>query len=808
MDIVSSTYSLPLVILSIIIAIIDSFAALNIGARIYKAKGMSKWLWLTAGGFAMGGGIWSMHFIAMLAFHLSIPVSYKLLVVVLSILPAVIASGLALYIVGQKNVSTRQVIIGGAVVAAGISAMHYIGMEAMDMAAEIIYDPLLWILSVIIAFIASVVAIRLLCYARINEGKPHFWWQKGLSALIMGAAISGMHYTGMAAATFTHTHDYQLITSSLNHVILAYSIGISTLLILGITLISTLIDRKFESQTLQSERKFRSVIESAMDAIVLSDAYGTIISWNKGAEHLFGYKESEALGQNLRLIIPPRFQQAHADGMKRYLKSKSPQVIGKTVELVGVKKRDIEFPIELSLASWQEDEQTYFSSIIRDITERKQAADKINEMVYLDPLTGLPNRHLLNDRLTQAIDQAVINKYIIGVMFIDLDRFKYVNDTLGHAVGDELLIHAASRMKKLLDKIDTLSRQGGDEFIIVLPNTTSDSIAKLAKHLLEAFSESFIVNEHEIFITPSIGISCYPTDGRNIESLIKNADTAMYRAKEQGKNNFQFYTPDMNEIVSTKMKLEIGMRKALERKEFVLHYQPQVDILTGNTIGVEALVRWQHPEWGHISPGEFIPIAEETGLIIPIGKWVLEEACRQNKEWQEEYNIPLRMSVNISSRQFQQTNLVQMVKQTLEESRLAPEYLELELTESIIQDSKHAIKTMHELKKMGIHLSIDDFGTGYSSLSYLKLFPIDTLKIDQSFTKNIFENSKDAALVETIINMANNMDLKVIAEGVETEEQLSFLRQKHCDEAQGYLFSRPITPAELSEQFHKRQTVS
>ncbi len=808
MDTISSTYHLPLVLFSIMIAIIASFAALDLGVRINKSKGFSRYLWLSGGAFAMGLGIWSMHFIAMLAFHLHIPVTYNLTLVIASIIPAIFSSGLALFIVSRSFMRKSQVLIGAFFIATGIVSMHYTGMEAMVMNAKIEYNPFLLALSAIIAYVVSLVALLLLFLANQNYDSPGFWWRKSSSALIMGIAIAGMHYTGMSAATFKHDHrQSNMHTSLMDNTFLAYSIGIGILIILGLVFIGTFIKKRFESQSLESERKFRSVIESANDAIILADSKGIIISWNKGAQLIFGYQEKDVLGKNLQIIIPEKFREAHHKGMKRFNSTGKPHVIGKTVELFGLRKDGSEFPIELSLAAWLEDGETYFSSIIRDITERKKAEEKINQMVYRDPLTGLPNRHLLNDRLTLALDQASENKQTIGIMFIDLDRFKYINDTLGHAIGDRLLIEVSKRVQSCMGKADTLSRQGGDEFVVLLPNTTSDEITKKAHQIIDLFTQSFML-EPEMFVTPSIGISLYPTDGKDIETLIKNADTAMYRAKEQGRNNFQYYTPDMNEVVSQKMKLEIALRKALERNEFKVYYQPQVDVTTGKTIGAEALIRWQHPEWGNIPPLEFIPLAEEIGLIIPIGEWVLYEACRQNKLWQNAGYPPLRIAVNISSRQFQQTNLVEIVSDILKETALEPQYLELELTESIIQDSKYAISTMEKLKAMGIHLSIDDFGTGYSSLSYLKLLPIQTLKIDQSFTRKIFEDSKDAALVHTIINMAHNLDLKVIAEGVETQEQLHFLQQRQCNEAQGYFFSRPISAEKLTSILNEQVVLS
>ncbi|PKG24794.1 bifunctional diguanylate cyclase/phosphodiesterase [Niallia nealsonii] len=752
----------------------------------------------------MGLGIWAMHFIAMLAFHLSIPVSYSITGVIFSIFPAIISSVIAFFIISRTTMGKTQVILGAIFMAIGIVSMHYTGMEAMEMGAIIEYSLLLWILSAIIAFISSLVGLYLLFFISQNYSTPDMWWRKAGSALIMGIAISGMHYTGMAAAKFKAHHHAEPTVSLFNSTILAYSIGIAMLIIFGLVFISIFVEKRFQSQSIKFESKFQSVIESATDAIVLADSLGNIISWNKGAELIFGYKDKEVLGRNLQIIIPEKYREAHQKGMKRYISTQEPHVIGKTVELQGLKKGGDVFPIELSIATWNEEENMYFSSIIRDITERKQSEKKINQMVYRDSLTGLPNRLLLNDRLNQALEQAKDNKQSLGVMFIDLDRFKYINDTLGHAMGDLLLIEVANRIQACLGKADTVSRQGGDEFIVFIPQSNSDKVTKIAQKILDLFSRSIVIKEQELFVTPSIGISVYPEDGRDTETLIKNADTAMYRVKEQGKNNFEFYTPEMNETISKKMKLELGLRKALVNNEFKLVYQPQIDIGTGKLLGVEALLRWHHPEWGTISPAEFIPLAEETGLIVPIGEWVLYKACMQNKEWQNEGYSPIRMAVNISSLQFQQSNFVETVRKILKETELDPIYLELELTESIIQDSKHAVSTMHNLKNMGIYLSIDDFGTGYSSLSYLKTFPIDTLKIDQTFTRNIYIDQKDASLVSTIINMAQNLDLKVIAEGVETAEQLQFLQQERCNEAQGYFFSRPIPAQEMNYIFQQQ----
>ncbi|WKA53937.1 putative bifunctional diguanylate cyclase/phosphodiesterase [Planococcus shixiaomingii] len=558
-----------------------------------------------------------------------------------------------------------------------------------------------------------------------------------------------------------------------------------------------------KNQSNESEQKFQSVIESANDAIIVADQLGLVIQWNQGAEAIFGFSKKEVLGKNLDLIIPDRFKEAHRKGLERYYTSKSPSLMGKTLELTGCRKDGTEFPLELSLGSWETESGLYFSSIIRDISERKQTEEKINDLVYLDPLTKLPNRRLFYDRLSSILSQAKEDEQSFSLLFIDLDHFKLINDTFGHSIGDQLLIQATDRLQCNLSERDTVARLGGDEFVLILPQTDHNKAAAFAQDLQNIFNKPFYFSSEELFVSVSIGIGMFPNDGDTKEALIQSADIALYRVKEEGRNGFQFHTSEMNEIVARKSKLAMSLRKGLEYGEFDIHYQPQIDIKSGTIIGVEALARWTHSKMGKISPAEFIPLAEDTGAIIQIGEFVLREACKQNKAWQDAGLPPFRVAINISARQFSQTNLAEMIKDALEESGLEPKYLELELTESIIQGSKSAISMMQELKKMGIHLSIDDFGTGYSSLSYLKLFPIDTLKIDQYFTRNIQVDPKDAALVDTIIRMAHNLELNVIAEGVETSEQLEFLKVRHCDQAQGYYFNKPL-PAEEIERIYRQ----
>ena len=434
-----------------------------------------------------------------------------------------------------------------------------------------------------------------------------------------------------------------------------------------------------------------------------------------------------------------------------------------------------------------------------DITEHKEAEQKIRFMAYYDSLTSLPNRILFKERLNASIAHAQRNKSIIAVMFLDLDQFKIINDTLGHAVGDRLLQEVGKRLEGCVNEGDTVSRMGGDEFILLFPYIENEKdIEKLAQKVLQILKQPFFIEDHELYITTSIGICIYPLDGIDMDTLIKNADMAMYRAKDLGRNNYQFFTTAMNKKVFERLEMERSIRKALEKDEFMLFYQPKVDLKTGKISGAEALIRWIHPKLGFIPPSEFIPIAEESGLIVPIGEWVLKTACKQSKVWMDAGYKDLSIAVNISAKQFQQEAFIDKVVTIIKETEVNPSLLELEITEnSIMQDTNKNIITLNKLKAMGLTISIDDFGTGFSSLSYIMKFAADILKIDKSFISNLAVSSTNTAITVAIINMAHSLNLKVIAEGVETEEQLEFLKEQNCNEMQGYLFSKPIKAEEF-----------
>ncbi|TAA73315.1 bifunctional diguanylate cyclase/phosphodiesterase [Planococcus salinarum] len=794
---VISNYNLPLVILSVLVAIFSSSAALDISSRLKSTTETSRFRWVLVGAFILGLGIWSMHFIGMLAFHLSIDVSYRISMVIISILPAIAASGIAFYIVSRPAIKRKSLFIGAFFIGTGIISMHYLGMEAMEMNAVITYDPLLWTVSAAIAYVASFTGLFLLFYL---PDVSSFHWHKLLSAILMGLAVSGMHYTGMMAAFFTPSEQIMdhALGSTIDTIPLAYSIGTGMLLLLAMASSTVRIDRIIAIQTKESELKFQSVIESANDAIIVADLQGIIIQWNHAAQLIFGYTNEEILGSNIDLILQEDFASLHRCSNHEYEDAEVAKAMGRTFELTGCKKDGSEFPLEISLGTWKTEKGVFFSSIIRDITERKLSEEKIKELVYLEPLTGLPNRRLFNERLSTLLEQAKRTGTNFSLFYMDLDNFKMINDTFGHSTGDLFLMEVAERLKRQLTEQDTLSRQGGDEFTLLLPETHCDEAAVYACNMVESLSEAFQFKGEEIFTSLSIGISSYPADGEDAETLIKQADMAMYRMKEEGKNGYQFFTKEMNQEISRKARLANDLRKATDCGEFSIHYQPQISICTEEIQGVEALLRWNHPELGNISPAEFIPIAEETGSIIKIGEFVLEQACRQNKAWQDAGLPPFRVAVNISARQFAQKDLMDFVGNALQSSGLAPQYLELELTESIYQNDQNSIDVMLQLKSMGIYLSIDDFGTGYSSLSYLKMFPIDTLKIDRQFTRNIETDPKDAVLVRTIIRMAHDLELNVIAEGVETKEQLEFLKNERCHQAQGYYFNRPLPPKEIA----------
>ncbi|MEX2279639.1 MAG: EAL domain-containing protein [Acidimicrobiia bacterium] len=557
----------------------------------------------------------------------------------------------------------------------------------------------------------------------------------------------------------------------------------------------------------QSEARYRGLLEAAPDAMVVVDEAGLIVLLNAQAENQFGYHRDELLGQPVTNVIPQGFAERLVADDLRSAEEALAQQIGTGIELTALRKDGTEFPIEIMLSPLASPDGILVTAAVRDITVRRAADEHAAEMALEmthsfehDFLTGLPNRILLNDRISQAIALARRRGKQVAVLFLDLDGFKHINDSLGHPVGDMLLQLIAERLLGCVRLSDTVSRQGGDEFVVLLSDTDDGEAAVVANRMLIAVAETHSVESHDLHVSTSIGISVYPDDGEDAETLIKNADTAMYQAKANGRQRYQFFKQAMNDRAVERQSIEESLRSGLEREEFVLHYQPKVDLKTGEITGVEALIRWIHPSRGMVSPADFIPIAEESGLIRPIDDWAVKEACRQARSWVDSGLPPIVMAVNVSAAELRDETYVQRLNATLGQTGIDPRYLELELTESVLMEHAHsAAILLQDLKRLGVQIALDDFGTGYSSLSYLRDFPIDTLKIDQSFVSEVTSAGSDTRIVTAVIGLARSLGLTVVAEGVETREQLEFLRARQCDEAQGYYFSRPVPPDEVAE---------
>lgn len=562
-------------------------------------------------------------------------------------------------------------------------------------------------------------------------------------------------------------------------------------------------ERKIAEEALfESKERYRALTENTYDLISELNMDGQFLYISPNYKDILGYEPFELLGKEVVDFIQPEDCPIVITGIERaFYHSASGQFIYRFVH----KNGEIRWFESTGKTYQTVNGETRGVFVSRDITERQCYEETIWHQAFHDSLTGLPNRLLLKDRLSLAMAHAKRNKQMLAILFLDLDQFKLINDTLGHDVGDKLLQGIAKRLKDSVREDDTVARLGGDEFTLLLPGLLEigDS-AIVADKILKAIRKPLIVYDHELYITASIGVVLYPNDGEDVETLIKNADTAMYRAKDKGRNNYQLYTPNMNAKAFERLALENSLRRALENKEFIVYYQPKLNIDTKEIIGMEALIRWNHPTRGLVPPGEFIPIAEDTGLIVPIGEWVLRTACAQNKAWQDAGFPPVRVAVNLSARQFQLQNLVEIVAQILEETGLDPKWLELEITESIaMQNAEFTVNMLNGLKDMGIQLSIDDFGTGYSSLSYLKRFPINKLKIDKSFVREIGTDHNNAAIASTVIVLGQSLKLGVIAEGVENEEQYQFLKEHQCDEMQGFLFGKPMPPQEFETLLNK-----
>ncbi|PVZ39855.1 bifunctional diguanylate cyclase/phosphodiesterase [Pseudomonas sp. CC120222-01a] len=676
----TGSYSSALVLISLCVAILASYTALDLTGRIATAKGRAMYLWMGGGALAMGIGVWSMHFIGMLAFSLPIALGYDIGLTVFSLVIAVLSSGFALWLVSQPSLPRLQLAFGALIMGSGIACMHYTGMAAMRMLPGIDYDPTLFGASLAIAVGASAAALWIAF--RLRQHTPYVRQIRGLAAMVMGVAIVGMHYTGMAAANFPEGSFCGALTDGLQGDGLVYLVLITTLAVLAVALLTSVLDARLEART-------------------------------------------AALAHSLTL-----------------------------------------------------------------------ANQELTQLALHDTLTALPNRTLLSDRIEQAIGKVAEQGGCFALMFIDLDGFKPVNDAFGHHVGDLLLKAVAARLRGHLHSQDTLARIGGDEFVLLVELEEPEDAMDVAAKQVNLVSRTFRVAEHDLQLTASLGIVLYPGNGQDQLELLRNADAAMYHAKSAGKNGYSFFDASMNSNARQQLQLLQDLRTALEQGQFRLHYQPKFDAQACRPIGAEALLRWEHPQHGLMLPDRFIGLAEKTGLIIPIGEWVLDEACRQMRQWLEQGHSDWRMAVNLSAIQFCHSGLVDSVARALQENGLPANRLTLEITETTaMHDADASLTVLQRLSDMGVDLSIDDFGTGYSSLMYLKRLPANELKIDRGFVRDLEQDSDDAAIVSAIVALGQALGLRIVAEGVETDRQQDFLTRLGCDSLQGYLLGQPV-PAE------------
>ncbi len=562
---------------------------------------------------------------------------------------------------------------------------------------------------------------------------------------------------------------------------------------------------KMTASLAESEARFRSVIESATDAIVLTDAQGVIISWNRGAETIFGYSSSEILGMPISSLFANAYSDIHTTNPEvNALVGAGLLHPGSTaVEIQGLKSDDTELPLEISVSSWSTPDGTYYSGIIRDVTERKSLEDQLTHQALHDPLTKLPNRVLFKNRVEHALSRTERSGSPVAVLFLDLDNFKTINDTLGHSAGDALLITVAERLESCLRSSDTASRLGGDEFAVLIEDTTNTKDGCLvAERILEALRKPIDIDGKDAFIGASIGIAISSAHASTPSTLLRNADVAMYTAKSQGKNQYALFENEMHNALIKRSELETELRSAMDHGEFELVYQPIMGLGSGRINAVEALLRWNHPRGLKIGPNEFIPIIEDANLMQPLGRWILEQACEQCAVWNREFGRirPLAVAVNLSSRQFLDDNLFGVVSSALERSGLDAGNLILEITEgTMLQNTETTVSILNRLRDIGIRLAIDDFGTGYSSLSYLHKFPIDVLKIDKSFVDKIHNSREGAAMARAIISMSETLHLETIAEGIESKEQIATLQVLGCEMGQGYLIAHPLKVAEMGD---------
>ncbi|HZX78453.1 EAL domain-containing protein [Lysobacter sp.] len=787
-------YDLRAVVLSFLIAWFAAFVAVQLVGRVRNAATRHASIWVWMGGTAFGLGIWSMHFMGMLAFRLPVPMYYDVRITALSVLPAVLSSVLALYVAGTRRRSFPQLLLAAMVMGVGICTMHYMGMSAITFTPSAAYSPFWIAASVVVAIAVSLVALHLLTRFSWIGNEPRFGVQLGAAAL-MALGICGMHYTGMAAlqigpGTFCLTGPGVVPGEQLSLVI----VSIALLYLAAITIGS-------QRDLHASEQRFRALVDGAPGAMIIVDAHGRISLANIEAERLLGYARGQLVGQPIEVLVPQRLLPQCPEERSRFLRvQRKLHLGGGENELYCLRRDGTEIPVELGLNPLTVQGRGVMVASIMDLTERKQAEDRIARLAYFDALTGLPNRSRFELRLADVLAQGDPDGF--GLIFADLDGFKEINDSLGHSAGDRVLAQIAHRLREGVGERGEVFRFGGDEFIILLPGGTPTRDAGIAEELIRRVAVPIWMEGEQLGVTLSLGSVRHPQHGRDLDVLLKRADIALYQAKGAGKNVHLRFLPDMEESVTRRFALLNELRNAQELGQLVLLYQPVVELRTRQVVGAEALVYWDHPRHGRITPSTFIPVAEEHGLIESLGEWVLEEAVRQSASWRARGMQPLRLAVNVSCAQFREAQrLRNTVDRVLRRHGYPADGLELEITErQIMSDPESSVATMLALSDLGVAMALDDFGTGYSSLSHLREFPLRKLKIDRAFTDQIDRDAQGLAIVRAVVELGRNLGMQVVAEGVEREAQVGALLASQCSLVQGFLFGAPMSAAEFERR--------
>lgn len=836
LSILSTSYSPVLVVLSILIACAAAYVALSLAARLSHLHRRAWWSWWSLGTLILGLGIWAMHFVGMLALHLGMPMAYQFWPTVLSVLPALLASGLVLQVASRPQLSRIALMTSSIVMGSGIVSMHYLGMNAVDHPFELAFNPGLVALSVVIAIAASAAALFLAFSLRqpASAGERRATavsWptQQLLASLFLGLGIASMHYTGMWATTFTAPAMSIPMAPGVHQSVLAITVSVATFALFGLLATALVIERHFARQQQQRDQleglvqartaelenalerneqiyhtslaaaeRSHQILNTLQEGVMQVDSTGTVLTCNASAAQLLDLQIRDLLDQRLQEVP---LQLEDEQGWRAPQGLFMQQLIDRSreMQIVGRRRANGTYQwLSMTCHDLHTDATEQLVICVADVTDQRENERQLQHQAYTDSLTGLANRHTLYECLPELVYNATWTRTSVAVLFIDLDQFKAINDSVGHAVGDVVLVEVSRRLSSMIRTPDLLVRLGGDEFCVVLDGVTSlDDVVNVADRFHQRLMEPILCEGHQFRVGASIGISTFPELADSSESLLRQADLAMYRVKRRGRGETTVFRPEIEAETLRQAVVERHLGTAIAEGELSLVYQPLFSLLEEQIESCEVLLRWNSAELGAVSPAEFIPIAEQSGLIYQLDEWVIRQACEQAARWATQGHR-IEIAVNISALHVQRTELLPFVQRVLEETEVRPELLRLELTEgALMLDIEAALRQLHALRQLGIQLALDDFGTGYSSLSWLQNLPIGQLKLDRSLLENATEEPRREMVLASFITLAQMLGMTVVTEGIETSDQLALLRRLGSDFGQGYLLSRPLPAAVL-----------